>query len=74
MDAFATPEFTDMIVYVAMTFGSLAVGCLLGLFLAWRLEPRSMDFGFRAGKPKPFYGDQITTDPDAGTVKREGRP
>ncbi len=73
MEALSTPAFTEMVVYVAMTFGSLAVGCLLGLLFAWRLAPSSVDFGFRVGKPKPFYGDQITTDPDAGTVTREGR-
>lgn len=34
---------------------------------------RAVGFYIPKQTARPFYGDQITTDPDAGTVTREGR-
>lgn len=47
----------------AIGFGCLVSAFVIAICMAMLLP----------GKPKPFYGDIVETDPDAGTVTREGR-
>lgn len=55
---------------VAGVYGPLVI-LVLGFVLWYAHRIKRKDAGFHVARP--FYGDIVETDPDAGTVTREGR-